>query len=271
MFRKQVLTGLALPCALALTAWTAAPAPAQPYIRAGETVRGELSATDPVLDDDSHYDIWRYQGRAGERLTITLRSDDFDAYLAFGQMDGGECRDECDTDDDGGGDTDSRLVVTLTRDGEYHIRANSLEGGETGAYTLTVESGQAPRAQVQDIRLGQTVSGRLDESDATAEDDSYYELWRFRGPAGQRITITMRSDDFDAYLGWGRMSEGEWEELDSDDDGAGGTDAQLVVTLGDDGEYLIRANTLSAGESGSYTLTVEAGGASAGSKAKGGR
>ncbi|HEX5727488.1 MAG TPA: hypothetical protein VFX98_18595 [Longimicrobiaceae bacterium] len=270
MYRRLV-PGLALLCLAASPLVLPAEASAQPgSIRAGQTVRGELSSSDPTLDDGSHYDIWTYRGGAGETITITMRSDEFDAYLAFGQIVRGECEDECETDDDGAGGTDARLTVTLDEAGEYEIRANSLSEGETGAYTLAVEfGGDAPggdeddtNPQVRPIRAGQSVSGELDESDARAGDQSYYELWTYRGPPGQRITLVMRSDDFDAYLGWGRMVEGEWEELESDDDGAGGTDARLQVTLGDDGEYAIRANTLSAGESGSYTLSVVTGGGS---------
>jgi hypothetical protein len=254
---RKLLAGPALAAAF-LAALAAVPADAQRTITAGQTVTSRIDESDPKLDDDSHYEIWNYSGRAGERLTITLRSSDFDAYLAFGKMEEGECPDECDTDDDGAGDTDSKVVVTLTSDGTYQIRANTLSGGETGAYTLTVESGAAPVAQLRPIRLGQAVSGNLDASDPQADDDSYYELWRYQGRPGERIVITLRSSDFDAYLGWGRMDGGEWEQIDSDDDGAGDTDARLEVTLGDDGVAVIRANTLSGGETGAYTLTVEA-------------
>jgi hypothetical protein len=254
---------LALALAGTCAALAASPATAQQTIRAGQTVNGRLEASDATLDDGSHYEIWNYRGRAGERVTITLRSSDFDAYLAFGRMSGGECQGDCDTDDDGAGGTDARVVATLREDGVYQIRANTLSDGETGSYTLSVESGAAPPppGPAGTITLGQTVSGRLDADDAQAGDDSFYELWTFRGRPGDRVTITLRSSDFDAYLGWGRMSGGgEWEEIDSDDDGAGGTDARLEVTVGDQGTYVIRANTLSSGETGSYTLQVEAGG-----------
>ncbi|HEU0054182.1 MAG TPA: hypothetical protein VFQ39_13440 [Longimicrobium sp.] len=254
---RTLVTGPALAAAL-LASLAAAPAHAQREITAGQTVTGQLDASDPTLEDDSHYELWSYRGRAGERLVITLRSSDFDAYLAFGKIDGGgECEDACDSDDDNGGGTDARITVTLQADGVYQIRANTLSGGETGSYTLSVQSGEAPVAQVRPIALGQTVTGSLDASDATADDDSYYELWRFQGRAGQRIVVTLRSEDFDAYLAWGRMDGGDWEEIDSDDDSAGGTDARLEITLGEDGVAVIRANTLSGGETGAYTLSVE--------------
>jgi len=253
--------------ALALAATCAAvPAAAQQTVTLGQTVRGRLEASDPKLDDGSHYDIWNYRGRAGERIVVTLRSSDFDAYLAFGKISGGECSDNCQTDDDGAGGTDSRVTATIGAAGTYQIRANTLQGGETGAYTLEVQAA-APAPPVRTsgtIAVGQTVRGTLDASDPKADDDSHYDLWNFRGTAGQKITITLRSSDFDAYLGWGRMNGSEWTHMESDDDGAGGTDARLEVTVGQAGVYTIRANTLSGGETGAYTLEVQAGGSGGG-------
>lgn len=238
----------------------AAPAAAQGTIAIGETARGELTSSDPTLGDGSHYDVWRFEGTAGRRVVVTLRSDDFDAFLAVGGSVAGDCE-GCAVDDDGAGDTDSRVRVTILRSGTYEIRANSLSGGETGAYTLILEdAGEAPPlAPRGEIRAGQTVSGELDGGDPSADDGSFFEIWTYRGAPGERIVITLRSADFDTFLGWGRIvSATEWEALDVDDDGAGdGTDSRLEVALGDDGVYHIRANSLFPGETGVYTLTVE--------------
>lgn len=252
-----------------LSLLAAGSAAAQQPLRLGEPVRGTLSASDPTLDDDSHYDLYTLSGPAGTRVRITLRSEEFDAYLAVGR-DAVRCDDDCETDDDGGGNTDSRVVVTL--DGRpLQVRANSLSAGETGAYTLLAEpAGPAPDLRPKgEVRIGQTVRGTLDEGDPMADDGSYYELWTVRGRAGQRVTLTLRSNDFDAYLAFGRTADGEWEEYDSDDDSGGGesgTDAELQITLEDDGVYQIRANSLDAGETGAYTLTVTEGGHGMGSR-----
>ena len=116
----------------------AAPAMAQSTIRPGETVRGSLGASDRSLDDGSFYDCFNLQAQAGQSLSITLRSDDFDAYLSLHQ--GGSCDSEIQSDDDGLGDgSDSRLEHTFGRGGRYSLRANSLSSGETGRYALVVE------------------------------------------------------------------------------------------------------------------------------------
>lgn len=244
--------GLALGLAL--------PLHAQTPIRLGQTVNGQITATDRKLGDNTHYDLFTYQGRPGERVTFTLRSTAFDAYLAVGRLVSGEL-DAVESDDDGAGGTDARVTVTVPASGTYTVRANTLSEGETGAYTLSAQAaGPAPRIVVTGtIRPGQTVRGTLDASDGKAEDDSYFDTWTYAGPAGQPITITLRSSDFDAYLGWGQVVAGDWESAESDDDGAGGTDARLQVTPDGNGGYSIRVNTLGAGETGAYTLMVEAG------------
>jgi hypothetical protein len=255
-----------LPLAAALLA--AAPAAAQPIdVRAGEDVQGHFTSTDPVLPDGSHFRIYRFRGTPGQPITVTLHSPDFDAFLTGGTMHGDRFE-AADYDDDGAGGTDARLDARVGPDGTYHVRANTLMGGETGAYTLRVEHGSeggghhprtnAPPAEVREISLGQTIQGRLTPSDAVLEDGTYYHLYRLRAGPGQEIVVTLRSADFDAYLAGGGMEGGRQRMDDRDDDGAGGTDARIHARVGADGTYHITANTLLAGETGAYTLTVEA-------------
>ena len=243
----------------AVSAWQA-PAFAQGELRKGVTGSGALSTSDSKLDDDSFYDMWTYRAQAGENLRITLRSSDFDAYLAVGKMDGDEFESE-ETDDDGAGGTDAQVKLTIGEAGVYHIRVNSLGADEKGSYTLLLEDGPAsvPATVQGSLTLGSSVSGSLSESDPILDDDSHYDLWTYRGRSGETIRMTLRSGGFDAYLSFGQMEGEDFTEQSSDDDGAGGTDAKLTVTLGSDGEYVVRVNSLSEGETGDYTLLLETG------------
>ncbi|HYR06907.1 MAG TPA: PPC domain-containing protein [Longimicrobium sp.] len=223
----------------------------------GEPVTGTLARGDRKVDN-SYTDTWTYQGREGETITVTLRSEDFDTYVKVGEYEGGECR-GMDGDDNGAGGTDSRITMELPGDGAFHIHASSADQGGTGAYTLLVErvtdreSGVPPMP----ISPGETLDGRLTESDSREADGSYRDAWTFRGREGETFTITMRSEDVDAFLHVGRMAGDEWELLDSDDDSAGEGDAEVTLTLPADGEYLIRAGTYDADETGDYTLSLE--------------
>ncbi len=255
MLRTSLLAAAGIALAL--------PLHAQTPIRSGQTLRGELTASDPKADDDSHFDVFTYRGRRGENVTFTLRSTAFDAFLTLGHMAAGQFK-QLESDDDGAGGTDARITVTLPADGEYSLRANTLSAGEMGAYTLTAATGAAtagggtgtPPAATGTIRVGQTVNGTLASTDPTLEDGTHYDLWRFTGSAGQRVEAVLKSTEFDAYMALGRVKGGEVEVLGSDDDSGGGNDARVRVTLPAAGEYVLRANSLSEGETGAYTLTL---------------
>lgn len=274
----------------ALLTCAAVPAVAQGTIRPGQTVRGELSSSDALLDDDSYYDVWRFRAQAGHVYAVVLRSDDFDAYLAVGSSAGADC-DDCEYDDDGAGGTDSEVVFRADAGGMLEIRANSLAAGETGAYSLMLEDrGENAEVPVRDdeyedeyeddlelpmmdeemasmeivgtpepLRRDRTVQGELSEDDPQAADNAFYDLFSYRGRAGETITITLRSEDFDAFLTVGRRVDGFMEVMETDDDGGDGTDSQLTITLPETGEYLIRAHSLFPEETGAYTLQITRG------------
>lgn len=242
------------PYALTLNAGAGAPpAPSVSVtpIALGQTLSGRLTTSDAKLGDNSYYDLYRFSGQAGQQVTATLRSGDFDAYVGIGPRGSSDSK----TDDDSGGGNDAQVTYVLPTTGEYEIRANSLSANVTGAYTLQLTRSSPPAGpQARTISLGQTVEGDLTTSDVKATDNSYYDLYRFSGNAGQRVRITMASKAFDAYLSL--RDDGD-NQLASDDDGGGGTNAQIVYTLPRTGAYLIRANTLSANQTGAYALTLE--------------
>jgi hypothetical protein len=234
----------------------------------GQTVSGTLGDRSPQEQDGTFYEQYTFRGRAGQTVQVTERSKDFDSYLNVGRMEGGEFK-SIKTDDDGAGGNDSRVTVTLPSDGDYVIHANSLSRA-TGAYTLTVEPGTPPAPVTStEIRLGQTINGTLDANDPKDTDDSSFDQYVYHGHAGEHLTITMKSSAFDSYLHFGRLVSGTYTESQSDDDSAGGNDAQITVTLPSDGDYAIRANSLLSSASGAYTITVATGGAASGKAATG--
>lgn len=277
--------------ATALSQILAQPPSAARMLRAGAPVQGRLGDADPVMTDRTAYQAWYYQGRAGERVTITLRSGDFDAFLHLARQGATET---IDTDDDGAGGTDAKLELTLDRDATYVIIANMLSAGGSGSYTLeltssggnagaatgaaaasglTTPSGKvstmpnagmsrltpqavlAMSASANTIQPGRSVTGQLGPSSPTLGDNSPFATWYLTGNAGDRVTITMRSSDFDAYLHIGKLGEGRF--LATDDDSGGNSDAQLTFTFPSSGTFAIVANTFAAGASGTYRLEVQ--------------
>jgi hypothetical protein len=236
----------------------ATPLPEPVPIRAGQTVQGELSQDDAKMEDNSYYDIYTFQAKRGQRVTITMRSSAFDSYLAFGRIEDASFN-TLESDDDSGGGEDAKVEFNIPRDGEYAIRANSLFENVTGSYTVQLEVGAAPPPvplTFTQIRVGQTVNGELAASDAALDDDSHYDLFRFTGKKGDMLVVTMKSTAFDTYLAVGRMENEEFSSLETNDDGAGGTDSKIEITLDQDGEYVIRANSLFAKALGAYTVNL---------------
>jgi hypothetical protein len=254
---------LRLTTALSIVALLAPGVAAQNVLTPGQTSQGKLASGDIKLEDDTYADLWRFSGVDGQRIRITMRSSDFDAYLSLGYEVQGDFQ-SVDTDDDGGGGTDAQVETRLSRTGEYVVRANTLSKGETGSYTLLLEvmaegggggRNAAPTRVVQ-ATFGQEMRGALEQGDETTFDGTFVDTYTFQGHTGDIIQMTMRSSAFDAYFGYGAVSANTYHWIESNDDGAGGKDARITATLKSDGEYWVRPNTLFKA-SGPYTLLIE--------------
>lgn len=257
MGRMQGGTAAVAAAWLACMAATPARAQQQPVIRPGQTVTGTLAATDPRLSEHGAFRVYRFDARRGDRLTATMRSPDFDAYLTVARTVSG-LTDVLKTDDDHGGNTDARLRFTAPADGSYLLVAQSLAEDGVGGYTLMLEPTPAPTTgQARQITLGQTVSGRLAETDAVNdEDEAFYDTWTLSARQGQRLLIESKSDSLDTTLDFGKMENGEFSSIEKDDDGGEGTNSRLRVTVPANGEYMIRASSVGATSTGPYTLVV---------------
>lgn len=245
-----------------LLLFAAAPAAAQPEIQPGQTVTGELTVADPLLNDSSHYDVWRFRTEPEHMYHVVMRSEDFDAFLAVGPSADGEC--DCETDDDGAGGTNAELRFTPGAAGTYEIRANAFNANDTGRYTLTLEDeGALPPpdtvAAPGTVLLGVPVSGRLERPDEKDRRGSFLDTYTYHGRRGETLVITLRSTDFDAFLRVGQVHPTGCRPVagnEVDDDGGGGTDSRVRVQLPSDGDFHIHVGSRDGGESGAYTLTV---------------
>ncbi|MBE9099856.1 trypsin-like peptidase domain-containing protein [Vacuolonema iberomarrocanum] len=98
----------------------------------GAFVGGEITEASNVFDDQSYFNAYLFEGRAGQVVEIAMESADFDAYLMlFGPE--GEAVAE---DDDSYGNGNAYITVTLPANGVYTIFANTYEAGNTGRYQI---------------------------------------------------------------------------------------------------------------------------------------
>jgi hypothetical protein len=228
-------------------------------IVAGQTLDGRLEPGDPPGMTGAFEDVWTLVAEG--LTTIDLRSGDFDPLLEVQARPAGGTWIPVAGNDDGGAGTDSRLTYSLSPDQQYRIHVTTHRRGEGGAYTLAVSRAEEydAGAPPSPIAPGQAVSGRLADTDSRDAEGSYRDEWTFRGRAGETVTITLRSDDFNALVQVGQVVNGEWQLLKEEDGTVDTRDAVLVIPLPEAGEYRIRAGSHRPGETGAYTLTLEGG------------
>jgi hypothetical protein len=101
-------------------------------------------------------------------------------------------------------------------------------------------------AQGGTISVGEVIDGTLDAAQAM------YEL---AVEAGATVSITLGSEDFDAYL---RVLDGDGNVLAENDDAGGSFDAGLMFTAPETGTYLINVRSYYGDATGNYRLAVRA-------------
>jgi len=242
--------------AYTITFEEAAPLPAPIALTFGATVQGEIVEADPRDDENRGFDAYTFTGTAGNRVQLIMRSGDFDTYLQIGSPEGDFYA--MASDDDGLGEgTDSRLNYILPSDGEFIVRASPLYADADGLYSLELLD-RGPQPLPGSILVGATARGALGEDDALAEDGSFYDAYKITVKAGDKLRLTMVSNEFDAFIDIGREDEaGTFTSVVSDDDSLSDTHAKVDWAVEEEGDYIIRARSFSSGQEGAYALTVE--------------
>ncbi len=228
-------------------------------INLNATIRGQLGENSNILPDGSFFNGYVFEGQAGQEVAIDMVSRDIDPYVILISLEDEEFYIE---DDDSGGDLNARLITTLPITGRYVILANSYAEGEQGNYELSLNQvGGSSASANRNSHSGGSGNdfilrrqGSLGSGDSLAPDNTYYDEYSFQGRAGQRVTITLESNEFDTYLALG---DDNGNLIDSNDDyQSGGTNSQIVTTLPQDGNYTIIVNGYSPADQGRYALTV---------------
>jgi len=206
----------------------------------GDSLQGALQ---PAGDTDAY----SLQGAAGQVVSLSLESEDFDAFLELEYS--GEV---IALDDDGGTGYNSLISgFVLPFSGSYRVLVHALGDDEAGEYQLSALDATPPVAVNATIVAG-TKAGEISES-------GQLQLYPFVLAAAAEVEIELRSGDFDAYLtlyqGAGPADRSPDNLLAEDDDSGAGVDARLALPL-PAGSYLIEARPLISGATGAYTLEL---------------
>jgi S1-C subfamily serine protease len=227
----------------------------------GGELTESLGSGDEVLSDGSLFKIYQFQGRAGQRVTIEMRSTDIDPYMVLFDPAG----DKIAEDDDSAGKKDARIDATLPANGTYTLYANSYEVGESGKFKLTARtnaSNQSNQSNQPNLTAFNNRSGILLQrngrlgtgSRVLAKDGSLFETFSFSGVAGQVVKITLSSGDFHPYLA---VFSPDRKLLNENNGLPDRKNAALTVQLPQTGTYQVIANAYDRRGRGSYSLIVK--------------
>ncbi len=235
-------------------------------IPAGTGTTARLGAT-PVTDSinfDGDVDTWRVALAAGSIYTFTLNSAAEnglpDPYLRLLNAAG----EEVASDDDGGGNLNSRIEFVPEASGAFFIEARNLSESGEGAYTISMERRALPADAVRGdlgtrarIAPGGEVAGVLDYP----RDRDWY---RVALQEGQTYRFSL---DSAAPQGGGeqlgdpllRVLDGRGEEVARDDDGGDGLNSYLEYTATRTGDFILEARGFSDIAEGGYRLRARTG------------
>ena len=232
----------------------AARAPRPTPIRLGDPIAGAMRDGDPEDDDVGQFHDYSFRARANERFVVKLEAEDFDPIVRVGQISrrGGAFVEQVQNDDAAAGGLNSYLVFTAPTSGDYIIRATSLGGDGEGDFTVSLSAPPPPLA-AQSIAVGASVEGELTERDGSNDEGVRADAYRFTATAGQRLDFSLRSSDFDAYL---ELYDANGQSIGEDDDGGDDTDAQLLHTFAEGGQYTVQVRAIGDTLTGAYTLSV---------------
>jgi len=200
----------------------------------GDTVRGQI--TDP-----SQGVLYVFDGQRGETITVTLNSDEVDVYLRLGDMNGNLL---AENDDITRTNLNAAIEFELPTTGQYVVAAL---GYETGPYILSLQ-GSSSGTQVNNtstLSYGDSASGQAVSLDTPV-------LYTFIGRAGDRVAISLSSDEVDTYLVLADSSGNTVAE--NDDISQTNYNSFVEAVLPASGEYLIG---VFAYESGPFALTLD--------------
>ena len=207
---------------------------------AGEpfVITDQLSGNEP--------DMIEYEGTAGDVVSITLISDDFDTYLIL-QDDTGI---ELSFDDDGAGDLNSQISpYILPYTGTYTIVVTSFsgvsgEGESSGSYTLEVTS-----LALTQLPVGQSQTTAFSPDNTTV-------VFSIDAAVGDILDVTVSGDQaIDTIL---TLTDPSGIVVLEDDDGGEGLNPEIAsYTVLTPGTYYLELRTFDDNMSGNASILLE--------------
>jgi len=221
----------------------------------GSTANGELSTAD-CLDSGYYTDFFQTTVSPAGGYLFGETSTVIDSYLILYDHNGVPIG--VNDDDFYTHAQDSRLKALLPA-ATFTLAASSYDAQDVGTYSLTSTPTSSSIDNCEDdfIMRGVTVAETLTATDCVNSGFYSDDLYIFLA-AGQSVTVTMSSTDFDAFLEMYSLSGTTVTVVASNDNkDSTTTDAQVTFTATTSAFYLIAPTTKVSGALGAYTLVVQ--------------
>ena len=155
-------------------------------------VEGRLEAGDRKLDDGALSDIHRFEGQAGQTVTIRLESNDFDSYV--GLVDSSNQLIGENDDNPRVSGTDAQLIANLPRDGTYAVIVRAFDNNGRGNYLLTVSAASEEEIIITEALFLFTQGNRQDRNNQFSKAIQSFEqslvlFRRIRDSRGEAVSL----------------------------------------------------------------------------------
>lgn len=225
-----------------------------PRLVSGEPVAGTLSMDDGQnFKDGSYVDLYVIQGFEGDRVSISVSSGAFDAFVTLFDPDGYLVSSNDDYMGMGG---DAGLDVTFYVDGAYLLVVSGFSQWDLGDYTVEVRTGVSGSPTAESvIDVPGTIESQI-TGDMPLHPNGYVgptEYFGFEVTEASLLLLTLSSFDFDTVL---TVFDEFGNEIGQNDDYNATSDSQVALQLAP-GNYVVAASSYYTGEGGSYTLTID--------------
>jgi hypothetical protein len=148
------------------------------------------------------------------------------------------------------------VVVSISLLGPLSLPASAELMVEEDENTCTIQEGSEatlPERDPGDYVLAIQETGELRAGNPTLEDGTLYNIYLILGVAGQEIEVQLHSQAFRPAL---LVMYAETEDLVRTADGDETGSIREVLTLPEDGLYIIWVKSMEVGETGAYELSV---------------
>ena len=171
-----------------------------PNLTLNEVHEGRLDEADQQLESGSRIDAFRFDAQMGEAYTVLVFSREVDVVVAAYDPRPDGTTESLGFDDDGAGDTNSRLVFRAKRNGPAGVVVSSSTPGELGAYAVVVARGEVPlKGPAEQKQSRWERVARADDRELSLDRTSLQRL------DGGRVRCWQRTD----YTEWQHNRDGE--------------------------------------------------------------